>query len=48
MNTEISIFVDKDVYDKFCIALQLSTEDDAKVMEKFLKTPETEYGYGKK
>lgn len=38
MSKEISIVVDKDVYDKFCIALQLSNEDESKVIEDCMRS----------
>ena len=38
MIKEIPIFVDSDVYDKFCIALQLANEDEAEVIENCMRS----------
>ena len=38
MSKEISFIVDKDVYDKFCIALQLSNEEEAEVIENGMRS----------
>ena len=38
MNREVSYEVDKDVYDKFCIALNLSNEDETAVIERGMRS----------
>lgn len=38
MNREISYGIDKDVYDKFCIALNLSNEDETAVIERGMRS----------
>lgn len=38
MNKEITIVVDKDVYDKFCIALQLAGEEEDFVIENGMRS----------
>ena len=38
MCKEVSIVVDKDVYDKFCMALQLSNEEEATVIENGMRS----------
>lgn len=37
MSKEVSFIVDEDVYEKFCIALQLSNEDASSVVEKGMR-----------
>lgn len=37
MDREVTFVVDKDVYDKFCIALQLSNEDESEVIENSMR-----------
>ena len=38
MSKEVTVVVDKDVYDKFCIALQLSNEDENVVVENAMRS----------
>lgn len=38
MSKELTIIVDEDVYDKFCIALQLSNEEEAVVIENGMRS----------
>lgn len=38
MSREVSFVVDKDVYDKFCIALQLSNEEESAVIENGMRS----------
>ena len=38
MNREVSHMVDQDVYDKFCMALKLSNEEENAVIEKGMRS----------
>lgn len=38
MNREVTVLVDKDVYNKFCMALQLAEEDETAVFERGMRS----------